>query len=342
MIRPSRREILALGLAAPALAGTRQLGSSPLITAQDFEQYPSVLTPLDDFFVRNHFDTPSIDPVTWRLHAGERSFSLAELEALPQRKVTSVVECAGNGVGVGAVGCAKWEGVPFGEILRASGNKRMAFVRVTGADHGREPDAPELQYSRTLRIEDAMLPDTILALRMQGEPLRPLHGAPARLLVAGRYGMDSVKWIERIELLDDPGDSFYMTHRFRRVRGSVVGEPVGRIAVKSVIVKPVENSALRGDITAGGYAWAGADAITRVLVRVDATHWTPAELVIPPQPLAWVPWRFPIPRLRPGVHTIEARAFTKSGQAQPEQRDTGREDSYELNHVQRVQFQSRP
>ncbi len=337
---------MALGLAAPALAGTRQLDSSPLITAQDFEQYPSILTPLDDFFVRNHFDIPPLNPVTWRLHVGERSFSLPELDAFPQRKVTSVVECAGNGVGVGAVGCAQWEGVPFREILNAAGNKRATFVRVTGADRGKEPDAPELQYSRTLKIEDAILPDTILALRMQGEPLRPMHGAPARLLVAGRYGMDSVKWIERIEMLDQPGNSFYMTHRFRRVQGNAVGEPVGRIAVKSVIVKPRENSALRGEITAGGYAWAGPDAIARVLVRVDGTRWTPAELVAElvnvAQPLAWVPWRFAIPPLRPGVHTLDARAFTKSGQAQPEQRDPGREDSYELNQVQRVQFQWRP
>jgi DMSO/TMAO reductase YedYZ molybdopterin-dependent catalytic subunit len=333
---------LALGLAVPGFAGTRQISGSPVITAQDFAQYPAILTALDDFFVRNHFDPPSIDPATWRLRAGERLFSLKELEAFPQRTVTSVVECAGNGVGVGAVGCAKWEGVPFGEILRAGGGKHAPFVQVTGADSGREPDASEMKYSRTLSLEDATLPGTILALKMQGEPLRPSHGAPARLLVAGRYGMDSVKWIESIQLLDQPGDSFYMTHRFRRVRGSTVGEPVGRIAVKSVIVKPEDGSALRGDITAGGYAWAGPDPIAGVEIRVDRIGWRPAQLLQIPQSLGWVPWRIPIGQLRPGVHIIEARAFTKSGQVQPEQRDPGREDSYELNHVQRVQFQWRP
>jgi DMSO/TMAO reductase YedYZ molybdopterin-dependent catalytic subunit len=329
-------------MAAPAFAGTRQLGSSPEITAQDFAQYPAVLTPLDDFFVRNHFETPSIDPITWRLRVGERSFSLKELEAFPQRTVTSVVECAGNGVGVGAVGCAKWEGVPLSEILRAGGEKRALFVQVTGADSGGEPDSSEMKYSRTLSMEDAMLPGTILALKMQGEPLRPSHGAPARLLVAGRYGMDSVKWIESIQLMDQPGDSFYMTHRFRRVRGNTVGQPVGRIAVKSVIVKPEDGSALRGDINAGGYAWAGPDSIAGVEIRLDGTRWQPAQLLDVPQSLGWVPWRLPIRQLRPGVHSIEARAFTKSGQIQPEQRDAGREDSYELNQVQRVQFQSRP
>jgi sulfane dehydrogenase subunit SoxC len=179
-------------------------------------------------------------------------------------------------------------------------------------------------------------------LRMQGEPLRPRHGAPARLLVAGRYGMDSVKWIERIELIDQPGDSFYMAHRFRRVRGNTVGEPVGPIAVKSVIVKPEEASALRGDAIAGGYAWAGPDPIARVEIRVDDGGWRPAYLLPGPQSLGWVPWRFPIRPLRPGVHMIEARATTKSGQVQPVQRDPGREDSYELNQVQRVQFQWRP
>jgi DMSO/TMAO reductase YedYZ molybdopterin-dependent catalytic subunit len=334
--------MLALGLAAPALAGTRQLSSTPSITAQDFAQFPSILTPLDDFFVRNHFDTPLIDRTTWRLRVGERSFSLEELTAFHQREVTSVVECAGNGVGIGAVGCAKWEGVPFEEILRAAGSKNSSFVRVTGRDRGSEPDAPELQYSRTLRWEDAINPGTILALKMQGERLRPAHGAPARLLVAGRYGMDSVKWIERIDLLDKPGDSFYMTQRFRRVSANTVGDPVGRIAVKSIIVKPEEGSALHGDITAGGYAWAGPAPIARVEIRMDGLPWRQAQLLHPPQSLSWVPWRFPIRQLRPGAHVIEARAFTKSGQAQPTQRDPGREDSYELNHVQRVQFQWRP
>jgi DMSO/TMAO reductase YedYZ molybdopterin-dependent catalytic subunit len=348
MLRLSRREYLALSLAVPALAGKRQLGRAPVISVQDFEQYPDLLTPLDDFFVRDHFDIPVIDPAAWRLRIGgtarDRTFSLTELEAFPRREVTSVLECAGNGVGVGAVGCARWKGVPLAELLRACDPAPSArFVRVTGMDRGREPDAPEAQYSRTLTIEDATRAETLLVLNMQGEPLRADHGAPARLLAAGRYGMDSIKWIERIDLLEQPGDSFYMTHRFRRVRGGNVEDPVGRIQVKSIIVKPAANAALRGDtLAAGGYAWAAPDPIARVEIRIDGAIWTAAELMGPPQPLAWVPWRLQIRPLRPGVHTIEARAVSKSGQIQPEQRDPGRDDEYELNNVQRVRFLSRP
>jgi len=349
MIHLSRREYLALALAAPALAGKRQLGRAPVISVQDFEQYPAILTPLADFFVRNHFEAPTIDPATWRLRVGgmverERSFSLEELQAFPRGELTSVVECAGNGVGVGGVGCARWEGIPFGKFLRSCGVAQGArFVRVTGADRGREPDAPEVPYARTLALADALRPETLLALKMQGEPLRPEYGAPVRLVAAGRYGMDSVKWITLIELMDRPDDSFYMTNRYRRVRGGNVGEPVVRIAVKSIIVKPAGNAALRGDaVAAGGYAWAGADPIARVDIRVDGGSWAAAELLDSPEPLVWTPWRFQVHQLGPGIHALEARAVSKSGEAQPLRRDPGREDDYELNQVQRVRFLSRP
>jgi DMSO/TMAO reductase YedYZ molybdopterin-dependent catalytic subunit len=345
----SRRKYVALALAAPAFAGKRQLGSSPVISVQDFEQYPALLTPVQDFFVRNHFDVPALETATWVLPCGgsvkrQRTFSLADLKAFPRHEVTCVFECAGNGVGVGAVGCVHWAGVRLSDVLNACGiGGGSRFVRVTGADRGREPDAREVQYARSLAVEEAMRPDNLLALEMHGRPLGAEHGAPVRLVAPGRYGMDSVKWIERIEVLDGPDDSFFMANRFRRVSGGRVGEPVGRIAVKSNIVQPVADAVLRGDLpAAGGYAWAGADPVVRVEVRLDRGSWMPAELIWRPSELAWMPWRFPIRRLTPGAHTIEARAATRAGQVQPDDRDAGREDSYELNQVQRVHFFWRP
>ena len=60
------------------------------------------LTPNDRFFVRNHFDMPGLDPEAYLLHAediGRRvtGFTLAKLDRLPQRHVTAVLECIGNG-----------------------------------------------------------------------------------------------------------------------------------------------------------------------------------------------------------------------------------------------------
>lgn len=349
MIRLTRRKYLALVLGARAHAGKRQLGNAPVISVQDFEQYPSVLTPAVDFFVRNHFEVPNVDADAWRLHVSgvvrhERTFTIRELEGLPQVEVTSVLECAGNGVGVGAVGCTTWGGVALSDLLRACGVQPGAkFVSVMGADRGREPDSEEIRYARTSAIGDAPGRETLVALRMGGEALRREHGAPARIIAAGRYGMDSVKWIERIEVLANPEDSFYMQRRFRRMQGGLAREGVGPLRVKSVIARPTENAVLRSAIpTAGGFAWAGADRIARVDVRVDGEGWTAAKLLSVPARFGWAPWQLEMRGLRPGLHTVEARARTMSGQAQPERRDPLREDGYELNQVQKVSFSWRP
>ena len=45
-------------------------------------------------------------------------------------------------------------------------------------------------------------PRTLVAYQLNGAPLDHRHGAPARLLIPGIYGMKNVKWVTRIELLD--------------------------------------------------------------------------------------------------------------------------------------------
>src|SRR5438045_6434229 len=60
------------------------------------------VTPNRLFFVRNHFEVPSLDLSRWRLwvegcveHPCEWTWD--ELAALPQRTVFVTMECAGNG-----------------------------------------------------------------------------------------------------------------------------------------------------------------------------------------------------------------------------------------------------
>jgi DMSO/TMAO reductase YedYZ molybdopterin-dependent catalytic subunit len=351
----SRRQFLgaaaALGVTQhPALeAGTKVLSSSPRISAQDFEQYPQLLTPASDLFVRNHFASPAIDLKIWEIQtvgAIERPLSLSfdNLRGRAGHTVTAVMECAGNGVGVGAVGCVEWKGPAFAGIIsecRPTANAR--FVRLTGLDIGHEPGAGpvEIPYSRLVPIGQAV--NGLVALEMNGSALSADHGAPARFLLPGSYGMNSVKWLRRIEVLEDPVADFFTDQRFRRVSGDLVGDSVGEIRVKSIIVQPKLNAALRGDtIRAGGYAWAGADAIGRVEVSVDSEPWRTANLLDKPAKYGWVPWEWGSGALRPGVHTVAARAFTASGQSQPPARDPLRQDEYELNQYQRIRFMIRP
>jgi DMSO/TMAO reductase YedYZ molybdopterin-dependent catalytic subunit len=69
---------------------------TPLAEAQSW------VTPNRWFFVRSHFDTPTVDPTTWRLEIGgcvqrPLSVSLEQLDSLPKRSIFTTIECAGNG-----------------------------------------------------------------------------------------------------------------------------------------------------------------------------------------------------------------------------------------------------
>src|SRR5690606_18527196 len=168
------------------------------------------LTPNDLFFVRTHFATPQIDEKSWTLaiegavgHALE--FSYHELIQLPQIKLPVTLECAENPIDGGLVSTAEWTGVPFQWLLRraepATGTK---YIRLWGAD--RDPQSKRF-YSRVIPIEKAMHTDSLVAYQMNGQALSATHGFPARVILPGWYGMDSVKWLKKIEALSSEPDN---------------------------------------------------------------------------------------------------------------------------------------
>jgi DMSO/TMAO reductase YedYZ molybdopterin-dependent catalytic subunit len=54
------------------------------------------------------------------------------------------------------------------------------------------------------------LDDALVAYEMNGAPLPPDHGAPARLVVPGWIGVANIKWLGRIEVSEQP---LYWTRR---------------------------------------------------------------------------------------------------------------------------------
>lgn len=135
----------------------------------------------------------ALDP-GWRLSVGgavrnPRSFTLAELRALPQREATLPISCV-----EGWSATARWKGVPLGELLA-----------MTGAGEQAEVTAWSLQerglYRRAavnrLHASDS---DTLVALEVNGEPLHLEHGFPARLIGPNRPGVMQTKWLSRLEV----------------------------------------------------------------------------------------------------------------------------------------------
>ncbi|HYT92244.1 MAG TPA: sulfite oxidase [Gemmataceae bacterium] len=319
--------------------------ATPENSETPLEQVRSWVTPNRLFFVRNHFEMPHLDETTWRLRVEgrvERPLELTwdDLLALPERSVFCTVECAGNGRsflqphahgvqwGAGAIGHAEWTGVPLRLVLQKAGVRPEATeVLFEGYDRGTEADHPEpMAFARSLPLAKALDPDTLLAVRMNGELLEAEHGFPVRLLVPGWYGVASVKWLARIEVLNRPFHGYFQTTKYtvqRRNPDGVETVVVGPMAIKSEVIRPQLNEVLGvGTNRLFGVAWAGPEAVARVEVSADGGRtWAEAELMGPRAPYSWTLWEYLWEVATPGDYTILARATSATGRVQPIEHD---------------------
>ncbi|HEX2315846.1 MAG TPA: molybdopterin-dependent oxidoreductase [Thermomonospora sp.] len=135
-------------------------------------------------------------PQTYRLTVGglvrrPRSFTFAELQALPQTRMTRDFQCV-TGWRVEDVA---WVGVALPDLLDAVGVAAGA-----GAVRFRSFDGV---YTESLTLEQARRRDVLVATGMLGGPVTHDHGGPVRLYVAPMYAYKSLKWLGGIELTRD-------------------------------------------------------------------------------------------------------------------------------------------
>jgi len=214
-------------------------------------------------------------------------------------------------------------------------------VLFTGLDHGIE-NGEEQHFQRSLTVDDALHEDVLLAYELNGVPLPPQHGFPLRLLVPGWYGMTNVKWLRRIELLDEPFTGYQQARGYRlRATEDEQGEPLARMAPRALLMPPGipefmsrERTVDAGRIDLLGRAWSGHGTVASVEVRVDDGPWRPATLEEPLGRWAWRGWSFAWDAA-PGRHELACRAGDDTGLVQPEepQWNVG---GYANNAVQRV------
>jgi DMSO/TMAO reductase YedYZ molybdopterin-dependent catalytic subunit len=304
------------------------------------------LTPNDRFFVRNHTGPAQVDGTAWRLLvtgdgvSREATYSLADLQAFSSHTRELAIECTGNGRrlfadqqgqprpgtqwGLGAIGVARWTGVPLGTILRHAGllDSAVQVMAVgldepyveAGVDHGR--------VRRPLPISKA-LDDVLIAWGMNGVPLPRDHGFPARLVVPGWVGIASIKWLGELRVTTTAETSPWNTkwYRMHGVGWSDANSTLDRMPVMSSL----DTVGHSGSVTVGhqtllrGRAWSGEAAISRVEVSTDGgRRWHDATLVGANDPSCWVPWTLPWTPDRSGPHALVVRATDTSGRRQPE------------------------
>ena len=334
------------------------IDSTPYVGETPPAALHSWLTPNPLFYVRNHFDIPSVEASDWQLSIDGQVDNPLELTyedvlSLPKQTMPVTLECAGNNrkdlvPGVpgnpfqdGAVSNAVWGGASLVDVLSNAGIKPGAKeVLFEGCDTGiTEPGKSSEPYLRSLSLDVAMHPDTMLAYEMNGEQIARDHGFPLRLIVPGWYGMASVKWVRRITVLDHNFEGFFQTDRYVIENGDGEAEPLKNIAVKSRFSWPQKGSHMNMEShVVTGHAWSGCGFIAKVEVSEDdGASWKPAELVGPREKYTWQQWNFAWEPRGPGHFTLMARATDEYGNSQPME-PRWNKLGYAVNGVQKVCF----
>jgi DMSO/TMAO reductase YedYZ molybdopterin-dependent catalytic subunit len=320
--------------------------SRPFNAETPIREFTSWLTPNERFFVRSHFGPPSperIDPDSWRLAVNglvdrDLQLSLADLKEFRTVTITAVLQCSGNGrsfyrpsvPGVqwrrGAAGNAEWTGVRLRDVVERAGvRERARHVQFQGADRPALPTVP--LFIRSIPLEKAIHPDTILAYEMNGRPLPLLHGAPLRVITPGWMGDACIKWLTDITLRQEESSGYYMQTAYRMpavptepgASTNSATVPVEAMVVKSLIAAPAEGETVgRGPVTVQGVAWAGEAEVVSVEVSCDdGKTWQPARFVGETHPYAWKQWQYIWKGKKPGPTAIVCRARDAAGAVQP-------------------------
>jgi DMSO/TMAO reductase YedYZ molybdopterin-dependent catalytic subunit len=306
----------------------------------------SLVTPNDAFFVRYSMgQLPlDLDVNAWRLAVGGHvrtglALSLPDLMAMPRAEIVAVNQCSGNSrgfseprvgggqLGHGAMGNARWTGVPLKAVLAEAGVKPGAVdVVFEGLDGPVLPTGHD--FAKSLAVDHAMDGEVLLAWAMNGEALPFLNGYPLRLVVPGWFGTYWVKHLERITVRDRPFDGHFMQKTYRMpdtdcgcVEPGTKPErtvPITRLRVRSFITSLTDGARVpAGETRLAGFAFDGGAGIARVGVSVDGgASWADARLGADMGRYGFRGWSLPV-RLVPGAHVLMARAETNAGETQP-------------------------
>ena len=302
----TRRDILAGVGATAALASCDRLdvpeGTDTALPGPG-EVLPPI-TPNDDFYVTSCCGTPEIDRAAWALTIeddvnGERlgTLDMATLEAIPAREKEHTLECIGASAYFRSIGNAIWTGLPLVEILDALGVEvpaKAIEIVFTGAD----------DYQTSIPIGDLEKP-IWLVWNMNGERLPDRHGAPARILTPGRYGIKNPKWVTEIRFVAEPFLGFWE---------SLGWSNSAEYRPNAFFISPSASAVLTaGPVRFLGTAFAGSDPIARVTVSTDGgDSWEDAEITYQNGPDVWTLWAFDWNAVA-GDYQIQVRATTESG-----------------------------
>ena len=306
----------------------------------------NIITPNDAFFVRYHLaDVPfNVDPDAFSVEIKGKvdrvtKLSLTDIKKMPAIEIVAVNQCSGNSrgfsnprvaggqLGNGAMGNARWRGVPLRAVLdRAgvqAGARQVTFKGMDGPVSDKTPD-----FVKALDIDHARNGEVMLAYSMNSADLPVLNGFPLRLVVPGYYGTYWVKHLNEITVIDNVFDGFWMKTAYRIpdndcncVEPGTAPKatiPINRFKVRSFITSLADGAKLKAyaPIMLKGIAFDGGRGIKNVAVTADGGKtWAQARLGKDLGKYSFREWQLPI-RLAAGTHELKVRATSNAGETQ--------------------------
>lgn len=332
---PSRRKLLKGGVAFGALAvvgvaisrraqrsavtvkerlavvfpnAKKPLPTPPADPALKTDGLSSLFTPNNEFYrIDTALTIPQLSTKSWKLRIDgyvdkPALYTYDDLLKMDLVEVDATIACVSNEVGGDLIGNARWLGVRLDTLLGLSGIQSKADQIFSTSVDGFTCGFP-------VDVLDGR--DAILAIGMNGEPLPPLHGYPARLIVPGIYGyVSATKWLESIELTRfDEKQGYWMPRGWSRLgpvkTHSRIDRPKGRLGTETTAI--------------AGVAWAPTIGVTKVEVQIDDGPWRVATLGPEISTNCWRQWWIDwTPEV--GQRVMRCRATDASGYTQTDER----------------------
>ncbi len=153
------------------------------------------------FVIYRILGQPEVDISKWRfvisgLVEKEVSFTYDELKEMADMEYTSDFHCVTGWT----VENVRWRGVSLRKLISMAKPKPdVEWGYVTCVDG----------YTTVIPYTDLISEKSILVLEMNGEPLTPEQGYPARIFIPHLYGWKSAKWVWKVELIDRYVDGYW-------------------------------------------------------------------------------------------------------------------------------------
>jgi sulfane dehydrogenase subunit SoxC len=333
--RSERSKYVQISRIPEAGPGVRNVDPSDAINSKTpLNKLVGIITPSDLHYERSHAGVPDLDPAKHRLliHGMAQKplvLTVDDLQAMPSVSRVNFIECTGNGwedwkkadenLTVqnthGLISTNEWTGVPLRFLIDLVGKDRGSNWMLAEGGDGAGVD-------RSIPLTDEIMDEAIIAYGQNGEPLRPAHGFPIRLIMPGFEGNLHIKWLRRLKFGDRPWMTRWETARYTQLLADGKARQFQlRMETNSVITSPSGMMEIRpGYNRITGLAWSGHGKIVKVEISTDAGKtWKEAELNHPV--LSKAQSRFQMDWEWDGKPTkIVSRSTDEKGNVQPDRK----------------------